>query len=601
MAFRPTHKNNGKQLTDPMPQTETTDNRQVSLITLSLLSVVIGVVTGFGAILLRYLIAFLHNLFFFGTFSIDYDANVPTEASPFGPFIILSPVIGGVIVLFLVRRFAPEAKGHGVPEVMDAIYYKNGKIRPAVVIVKSLASALSIGSGASVGREGPIIQIGSGIGSVLGQFYNLRRWQVITLVAAGAGAGIAATFHTPLGAVLFAVELMLPEFSARTLMPVVLATGTATYMGRLAFGMAPAFLVASHERPDIFVPLSVDMLPLYVLTGMMMGVAAALFVKVLYGTEDFFDGLKLNPYVKTIIGMSGLGVLMYVLMLTTGMYHTAGVGYATIERVLTSQITSPLFLLLLFALKLLSTSVSLGAGASGGVFSPSLFLGATLGGAFGAMLDMMFPSLGFSMVTFALIGMASIVGASTGATLTSIMMIFEMTGDYTITVAAIIAVVVGVGVRRGLMVDNIYTMKLTRRGHRIPSDIRSYLFPIRLASEVMEPVIGTIEQSELTPYPEIVHVPVGKRSFAVVTEGRHIVGVVPVDPDNPNRTHGAVISPVGMVREQSFLQNAMNRMADRGHNALLVIKEDERPRAENVIGVITRVAIGAAVVQDYRS
>ncbi|MGB8623872.1 MAG: chloride channel protein [Paracoccaceae bacterium] len=584
-----------------MPQTATTDNRQVSLISLSLISVVIGLVTGLGAILLRYLIALIHNLFFLGSFSFQYDANVPTPPSPFGPLIILAPVIGGVIVLFLVRRYAPEAKGHGVPEVMDAIYYKNGHIRPAVVVIKSLASAMSIGSGASVGREGPIIQIGSGIGSVLGQYYNLRRWQIITLVAAGAGAGIAATFNTPLGAVLFAVELMLPEFSSRTLLPVVLATGTATYMGRLAFGMEPAFLVAAHERPEVFVPLSVDMLPLYLLTGMICGLAAAGFIKALYGTEDLFDDVKLNPYLKTVIGMAGLGALMYVLMETTGSYHTAGVGYATIQAILTSQITAPGFLLILFVLKLVATSVSMGAGASGGVFSPSLFLGATLGGAFGAGLDMMFPALGFSMVTFALIGMAAIVGASTGAALTSIMMIFEMTGDYTITVAAIIAVVVAVGVRRGLMSDNIYTMKLTRRGHRIPADIRSHLFPTRLASEVMEPVIGTVEQSELMPYPDIVHRPVGNRSFAVVTKGRHIVGVVPVDPNDMRRTHGAVISPVGLVRENTFLQTVMNRMADREQAGVLVLAADAPPRAENVVGVVTRVAIGAAVVEDYRS
>jgi CIC family chloride channel protein len=582
-------------LSAPMPQSETTDNRQVSLIAMSLLAIVIGIVTGLGAIALRYLIAFIHNLFFLGEVSLHYDANVATPASPWGPWIILSPVIGGLIVLFLVRRFAPEAKGHGVPEVMDAIYYKNGRIRPAVVIVKSLASALSIGSGASVGREGPIIQIGSGIGSVLGQALHLRRWQVITMVAAGAGAGIAATFNTPLGAVLFAVELMLPEFSARTLTPVVLATGTATYMGRLAFGMEPAFLVAAHERPEGLVPLSVDMLPLYVIAGALAGLAAAAFVKVLYRTEDFFDDLKLNPYVKTVIGMTSLGVLMYVLMQTTGMYHTAGVGYATIQGILTGQIGGVGFLLLLFVLKLAATSISLGAGASGGVFSPSL------GGAFGAVLDLMFPSLGFSAISFALIGMAGVVGAGTGASLTSIIMIFEMTGDYTITVAAIIAVVVAVGVRRALMDDNIYTMKLTRRGHRIPMDIRSHLFPTRVASEVMEPVLGTIDKAELAPVPEIRDLPAGKRSFAVVTEGRHVVGVVPVDPEDIHHTLGPVIGPVGMVRERTFLQTVMNRMADREQSAVLVLQEGAGPRAENVVGVITHVAIGRAVVHDFRS
>jgi CIC family chloride channel protein len=591
----------GLPLSDATLDLTSSSKRQVSIISLSFIAVLIGIVTGFGAIVLRYLISLIHNIFFLGEVSLHFDANVPTPPSPFGPFIILAPVIGGLIVLFLVRRFAPEAKGHGVPEVMDAIYYKEGRIRPAVVIIKSLASAFSIGSGASVGREGPIIQIGSGIGSVLGHYYRLRHWQVITLVAAGAGAGIAATFNTPLGAVLFAVELMMPEFSARTLIPVVLATGTATYMGRLAFGMAPAFLVASHERPDLFVPLSVDMLPLYVMCGFLMGLAAVVFVKTLYRTEDFFDALKLNPYVKNIIGMTLLGVLMYVLMRTTGVYHTAGVGYATIEGVLTSRYTAPLLLLLLCVLKILATSVSLGAGASGGVFSPSLFIGATLGGAFGATLDLMFPAMGFSMVTFALIGMAAIVGASTGAALTAIMMLFEMTGDYTITLASIVTVVVAVGVRRAFVTDNIYTLKLTRRGHRIPSDIRSYMFPMRLASEVMEPVVAIVERDSLRPVPGAVAGKVGERSFAVVTEGQKIFGAVPVDAEDPTRSLGAVLAPIGMVTERAFLGSAMTHMADRNHRALLVVREGHGPRPENVIGVVTRVSIGTAVVGDFRS
>ncbi|MCB2111540.1 MAG: chloride channel protein [Defluviimonas sp.] len=577
------------------------DNRRASVIALSAIAILIGVVTGLGAVALRYLISIIHNLFFLGTFSTAYDANISTPEAPFGPFVIFAPVIGGAIVLWLVRRFAPEARGHGVPEVMDAIYYRGGKIRPQVVVVKSLASAMSIGSGASVGREGPIIQIGSGIGSVLGQFFRLRTWQIITMVAAGAGAGIAATFNTPLGAVLFAVELMLPEFSARTLIPVVLATGTATYVGRLAFGMAPAFLVAAHDRPDLFVPLSADMLPLYVIFGLVTGVAATVFVRGLYKIEDLFDDWKANPYLKNAAGMLSLGILMYVLLKTTGMYHTAGVGYATIEAILTGQLTAPGFLFLLFVLKMLATAISLGSGASGGVFSPSLFLGAALGGAFGATLDLMFPHLGFHSVTFALIGMAGIVGASTGAALTSIMMLFEMTGDYTITLAAIIAVVVAMGVRKRLSADDIYTLKLTRRGHRIPRESRSHMFAIRQIREMMEPAVAVMEKADLGPRGQVDTELGAERQYAVVTEGRNVIGIVRVHPEDPSRRHGPIIHPVGYVQETSFLQSAMTNMADRGHVALLVLPEKTTPRPENVIGVLTRDSIAAAVLRDYRS
>ena len=215
--------------------------RSVNLLVFSVIAVVVGAVTGIGAVLFRALIAVVHNLLFLGHFSTVYNANVHTPAAPWGPFVILAPVLGGLVVVFLVRTFAPEARGHGVPEVMDAIFYKEGRIRPVVAAVKSLASALAIGSGSAVGREGPIIQIGASLGSSIGQFIRLEAWQRITLVAAGAGAGIAATFNTPIGGVIFAVELMMPEVSTRTFLPVALATGTATFIGRLFFGDFPAF------------------------------------------------------------------------------------------------------------------------------------------------------------------------------------------------------------------------------------------------------------------------------------------------------------------------------------------------------------------------
>ncbi len=213
------------------------------LIRMSLLAFLVGAVTGLGAFVFRELIGLVHNLFFLRTFAFSYDSSLFTAANPWGPLVILVPVAGAIGVTFIVSKFAPEAKGHGVPEVMDAIYYKEGVIRPVVAVAKSLASALAIGSGAAVGREGPIIQIGSALGSTLGQLIAMSPGQRITLVAAGAGAGIAATFNTPIGGVLFAIELMLPEVSVNTFLPVAVSTGTATFIGRLFFGPQPAFQV----------------------------------------------------------------------------------------------------------------------------------------------------------------------------------------------------------------------------------------------------------------------------------------------------------------------------------------------------------------------
>ena len=184
---------------------------RIGLVRLSILAVIVGIMTGFGAIVFRDLIGLIHNVAFLGGFSFVYNANRLHPAEPLGP--VHHPGAGRrrPVVTFLVRNFAPEARGHGVPEVMDAIYYRDGKIRPVVAAVKSLASALAIGTGSSVGREGPIIQIGASLGSTLGQIMRMAAWQRITLVAAGAGAGIAATFNTPIGGVMFAIELMMPE------------------------------------------------------------------------------------------------------------------------------------------------------------------------------------------------------------------------------------------------------------------------------------------------------------------------------------------------------------------------------------------------------
>lgn len=582
-----------------MPETAVLHNRQVNMILLSVIAVCIGVVTGLGAILLRYLISIIHNLFFLGTFSTEYDANLPTPEGPFGPWIILAPVIGGLIVVFLVNRFAPEARGHGVPEVMDAIYFRNGRIRPQVVVIKSLASALSIGSGASVGREGPIIQIGSGIGSVLGQLLHLRSWQVITLVAAGAGAGIAATFNTPLGAVMFAIELMLPEFSARTFLPVVLSTGAATYVGRLAFGNEPAFLVVSYTQHDPFVPLSVDMLPLFVALGVLCGVASWLFVWFLHWVEDRFDEIPGGPYVRNIIGMTFLGVMMYLFLRYTGAYHTAGVGYATIQAILNDGLTVWWVLGGLFFAKLVATCVSLASGASGGIFSPSLFLGATLGGAFGAGLDALWPNLGFSPVTFALVGMAGIVGGGTGAAMTAIMMIFEMTGDYNITVAAIIAVACAIGTRRALSEENIYTMKLARRGHNIPKDRRSHMFPIRTAKEVMEPVAAVIDVKDLPDEPVAIADMAPRPAYALVVRGRHVKGIVEVNPARPTVPTSPILTPVGVARENALLNTILPRMAQHGHVAEVVVRGGRIPTRDNVVGIVTRRTMMVSVLIDY--
>jgi CIC family chloride channel protein len=462
---------------------------------MALLSVPIGIIAGLGAVAFRALIAFFHNLLFLGRLSVSYDANVHTPASPWGVAVILVPVLGAVGVAFLVKNFAPEAKGHGVPEVMDAIYYRKGVIRPVVALVKSLASALSIGSGGSIGREGPIIQIGSSFGSTVGQILHLPPWQKITLIAGGAGAGIAATFNTPVGGLLFAVEIMLQEVSVRTLVPVAIATATATYIGRVFFGPHPSFIIPQFETPYFHLTNPVVLLA-YVGLGHITGVTSSLFIKSIYAFEDFFQKrVKGGYYVQHVMGMLLVGILMYLLMVGFGHYYIEGIGYSTIQDALSGNQSALFFLVLLFLLKLLATSLTLGSGASGGIFSPSLFMGATLGGAYGVLLHQIFPQLQVSPPAFAVAGMAGMVGGATGAAVTAIVMIFEMTLNYDVIIPMTITVAISFGLRKVLSKESIYTLKLVRRGHYMPDALQANLMFLKPARDLMDRHFRTVPAS----------------------------------------------------------------------------------------------------------
>ncbi len=584
------------------------DARRLPLVVLCALALVVGIVTGIGAVVFRALIGLVHNLLFLGQLSFNYDSSLFTPPSPWGPLVILVPVLGSIGVTFIVSTFAPEAKGHGVPEVMDAIYYNRGIIRPVVAVAKSLASALAIGSGAAVGREGPIIQIGSALGSTFGQIIRMSMGQRIILVAAGAGAGIAATFNTPIGGVLFATELMMPEISVNTFLPVALSTGTATFVGRLFFGARPAFEIPTNLAPLPAEPSSALILLLYVALGAVVGVAAALFVRGLHWLEDLFDQVP-GRYVRHAVGMLLVGVLIFALMRWGGHYYVEGVGYATIQATLSGQLSIAWFLLLLYVCKLFATSVSLGSGSSGGIFSPSLFMGATLGGAFAGLVTAFFPSLPISMPAFAMVGMGAMVGSGTGAALTAVAMVFEMTRDYDIVLPMILAVAVALGVRRMLSRENLYTAKLIRRGHPIPRALHANMFLVRSARDVMEKNVVMVD--EATAFDDFLRQAgeSGGMLHVVITRGKLIVGVLRVNT-SLRQTVGTAAHDVRMgalaqrnytvVRADAAVFDVITRLSRRGAVMGIVVDGSGRPRADNVLGVITREQIADEVASSVR-
>ncbi len=584
------------------------ETSRLNLLWLTLLGLALGIVTGVGAVLFRDLINVLHNLFFAGRLGFAYDANVFTEPSRWGPFVILAPVVGGVIVTFLVTNFAPEAKGHGVPEVMDAIYYKEGVIRPIVALVKSLASAFAIGSGSSVGREGPIIQIGSAIGSTLGQLVPMPAGQRITLVAAGAGAGIAATFNTPIGGVMFAIELMLPEVSVDTFLPVAISTGAATFVGRWFFGDQPAFqvptIVAMTPHAN-----TVSLLLLYTLLGGLVGVAAAAVIRGLHVVEDAFDRIPWR-YARHMFGMLLVGVLMYALFRAFGQYYVDGVGYGTIESILVGNTSTAWLLGLLFLCKALATSTSLGSGSSGGIFSPSLFMGATLGGGFASALAAAGLHIPLSIPAFAMVGMGAMVGGGTGALMTAVTMIFEMTRDYDIVMPLILAVAASVGVRRLLSRESIYTLKLVRRGRALPKALHANMFLVRHADEVMDRNVLVLPAETSFDLLLREQEPQGRFRHVVVTQKGRIHGVVRVNV-GLWRGLGAIPTPMTLgdvasrdytiVREEAVAFDVIDRMWRRRAFMAIVVKGKKGvPYDGDIIGVITKEHVADSVASSMR-
>jgi len=575
--------------------------RTVGPATLWALSLLVGIVAGLGSVAFRALIGIFHNFLFLGKLSAAYDANAHTPASPWGPFVILVPVVGSLGVTFLVKNFAPEAKGHGVPEVIDAVYYHKGVIRPVVSVIKALASALSIGSGGSVGREGPIIQIGSSFGSTMAQLLRLPTWQCITLIAAGAGGGIAATFNTPVGGVLFAVEIVMNEVSARTLVPVVIATATATYIGQLFFGPHPSFSIPALEM-TYFQLTDPMVLVAYAALGAITGLISALFIHSIYGFEHFFENrVKGGYYVQHAAGMLTVGLMLYVLMSRFGHYYVGGVGYATIQDVLTS-VQFPLYLLiLLFTAKLVATSLTLGSGASGGVFSPALFLGATAGGAYGLVLHRLFPALNISAPAFAVAGMAGVVGGATGAAMAAIVMIFEMTLDYTVMIPMTLVVAISYGLRRSVTKDSIYTRKLVLRGDPVPESLRADLQFTRRAASSMN------TQMEIVPAAtRLQDLPSDRNKAFVVTDRSGAVGGVVNGESLTALVHANPTATIGDVVQRNYVivwpgdsvWEVVAAMRSTDSAFALVASHKGELSASSVQGIITRKDIMNTLARD---
>ncbi len=413
---------------------------------LILLAVCVGLLTGLGSVgfilLLRRLADFAQT-------------EVAAALGVFGPAnLVLLPAIGGLLAGLLITRFAREARGHGVPEVMTALALAGGRIRKRVVAVKVAASALTLGFGGAAGREGPMVQIGSGLGSAVGQIAGLQPRQVRTLVACGAAAGVAATFNAPIAGAIFAIEVLAGRMHTDFLL-VLLTSLSSVIVARHYLGNYPAFVAPAYQL------VSPREIPLYFLMGIGLGFAAILYVRTLYWTEETFQRWPFPEYLKPAVGGLVVGLVLRYFP------QVYGTGLTAMEGAMWVRFAWPL-LLGLFAAELVANSATLGSGGSGGVFAPSLYMGAMLGGAFGTLAHVVFPDWTAGSGAYAMVGMAAFFAAAAKAPATSILILFEMTNDYRIVLPLMGATVGSVYVSHWLLPYSIYTLKLHKRGLAFP-------------------------------------------------------------------------------------------------------------------------------------
>jgi CIC family chloride channel protein len=542
---------------------------------LMIYSVVVGLGSGFGAVGFRWLLGALKELFFGqGERLLGFMGSA---------YVIVIPALGGLIIGPIINRFARETKGHGVPEVMLAVAVYHGKIRPRIVVIKTLVSAICIGSGGSVGREGPIVQIGSALGSSIGQVFRLTEEKTKVLLACGAAGGIAATFNAPMAGFFFALEVILREYGSRFLSAVVLSSVTATVVSRFFLGNYPAFKVPPYQLRNLWE------IPLYFGLGLLAAVTAIAFIKILYRFEDWFEQLKMNENIKPALGGLALGCL--------GVFFPQifGVGYESIELALYGKIAA-VTVLLLVPIKILATSITLGSGGSGGVFAPSLFIGAMLGEGYGIISSALFPSVPFPSGAAALVGMGAVFSGAAQAPISAILILFEMTGNYQIILPLMITCTLSTFLVRQVQRESIYTMKLIRRGIDVNKPrVEDLLANITVGDAMITDVVALNEQSSIGEAAATVNT-TGHLRFPVVDGSGDLVGMISAQAIRTAAAGGKEELPVRQCMQsdpitclpRESLRTILVKLGGENSGLIPVVDGDGSRRLE---GILTRKSI----------
>jgi CIC family chloride channel protein len=537
-------------------------------------ALLVGLTSGVGVWLFKQLIELAHWAAF---------EQLSGRLLPIGAWtVLLLPVVGGLLVGLLAHFFIGEERHHGVAGIMEAVALAGGRLRYRRIPAKSVASAISIGFGAAVGPEDPSVQIGGNLGSMFGQWLRLSDERVRALVAAGAAGGVAAAFNAPIAGVFFALELVLGELSVNALGVVVLASVVSAVFTQAVSGPQPAFRVPAYAFNSPWE------LPLYLGLGLLAGPIAAIYVRLLYVAHDVFHHLTRMPaWAKP--ALAGLMVGAVGLFLP----QVFGVGYETIEAILGGEAWALSLLVALLMAKLVLTPVSIGGGFKGGVFAPSLFLGATLGGAFGLVVAGLFPTLMIAPPAFALVGMAAVLAGATHAPLTAMLLLFEMTRDYRIILPLMFAVVVSLVLSQRFQRDGVYAYGLARKGIRLERGRDVEVLEAIYVQEVMQTDPPTLHENDSLAMATELLMRTRHHGLPVLNGFGELVGILTVQDIDRAQTEGHADARVGVTCTRELLVAypdetlgvALRRMGTRDIGRLPVVARDNRRR---LLGVLRR-------------
>src|SRR6202522_2809204 len=553
---------------------------------ISLLAALVGILAGLIAYVLYDLIGLITNLAYYHEWSFHFRSPEHTQL---GLWIIVTPVIGGIIIGFMAKYGSEKIKGHGIPEAMEAVLTSRSRIEAKVAILKPLSAAIAIGTGGPFGAEGPIIQTGGAVGSLVGQLISTTASERKVLLACGAGAGMAATFNTPVAGVILAIELLLFEFRSRSFIPLVIACTLATSIRSVLLGQRSMFTMGNVNFDAL------HGLPFYLLLGVLSGVAAICFTKALYWVEDQFDRLPIDDLWHPAIGALGLGIIGFFVP------RVLGVGYDTISDILNNNLALKV-LLLIAIFKALALMISLGSGTSGGLLAPMFMSSAALGGSFAIVVNLIFPSAHLSPGAYALVAMAAVFGSASRATFAFIVFAFEITRDYNAILPLMLACVIADMIALRYLPNSIMTEKLARRGLKVPDQFEVNAMKAMRVREVMrkdvKPILAEMTVAELAQrmgsgepkYNLTQGLPIvgdGERLLGVVTQG-DLLRALEDDSRGAITVLDAGSSKPIVAYADEFVHDAMLRMLENNIGRLPVVTRED---PQKMVGYFNRVSV----------